>query len=460
MAGEGLEADDLRTVELDDALSGSVASSTWGVRLGALARWRLALWLMSAAGIFAWLATLAPWMMTQVLPFYLSLHLSSTHAIVIPASDPALIELERFVSTHRFPAAGVTLLFVSVELFGAIGLLVGGALFMALRPRLRATLLFVYVAWLVTQVAQAFLATALMASGGFMAAWVGLSRDWKIVSVSPSLGLWFGWLAALLGALGVVLARQAMRADALALSDALGAASASAGGWWQAHAARPRFERWGVVAATVGIGLWAGGFFALPWLTQGCVGLHISFTHFASGSCAGLDSTDALGQSAIFGLVSHAIAQVTVRLSPVGAAQSSVAALTSPGILILPVAALAGWALLALWGDQGGARRYGWLAGWLVLACVEAALAFQGGGYELTHPLILNFSITGPWVYGPGLAMTLVGLAVAGAGMAVARASAGYDASAPTQASSLGVSVSSLSSSRPRPTKSSVGEKM
>lgn len=456
MAGEGLGADGLRTIELDDALEGA-APPHWAARLSARAQWRLALSLMSAAGVFAWTATLAPWMVTRVLPFY-----SSSQAIVIPEGDPVLIGLARFVSTHSFPATGVTFLFVSVELFGAIGLLVGGALFMALRPRLRTTLLFVYVAWLVMQVAQAFLATTLMASGSFMTTWVGVSRDWKVAAVSPSLGLWFGWLTALLGVAGIVLARQAIRADARAPSDAPGAAGVSAGGWWQAHAAQPRIERWGTVAATVGIGLWACGFFALPWLTQGCVGLHFSFTHFASGSCAGLDSTDALGQSALFGLGSHTIAQTIVSLSPGDTAQSSVVALTSPGILILPIAALAGWALLALWGDQGGARRYGWVAGWLVFACVVAALAFQGGGYELAHPLILNFNITGPWVYGPGLVVTLAGLAVAGAGIAVAIGSALHGASATDQASSLAASSAapSPSSSRPSPTARSVGEKM
>lgn len=448
MAGEGLRADDLRTVELDDALEGA-APSRWGSWLSVHAQWRLGLWLMSAAGFFAWVATGAPWMLARVLPF-----VAASEPIPIQGGDPALSDLAQFVHSHGFPTAGLALLFTGAEMYGAIGLLIGGALFMSLRPRVRATLLLVYAAWLATQGAQAFFASTLMASGSFAAPWLGMSPDLRIVTMSPGLGLWLTWLAALLGIAGVILARQALRQGAL---DAPGA-SGMMGDWRQALAARPRAERWGVGLATTGLVLWFCGFFALPWLTQGCTGLHVSFTHFLSGSCAGLDSADTLAQSPFWKLfLPSASAGGSAGLG--SDARFTAQALASPGFFVVLATALAGWALLALWGDQGGARRYGWVVAWLVFACVVAAMAFAGAQDMQANPIILAFNNTGPWMYGPGLAVTLAGLAVAGGGLACALSATLRDRIGDAAQASLSSS-SSSSSSRPSPTARSVGEKM
>jgi hypothetical protein len=85
----------------------------------------------------------------------------------------------------------------------------------------------------------------------------------------------------------------------------------------------------------------------------------------------------------------------------------------------LLLALLAVWALLRVWFGAADARRYGWPLMWLLLAGIVAALAVQGSQSDLRDPLALG-SATAPWVYGPGLAVTLVGLALALLGLALA----------------------------------------
>jgi hypothetical protein len=86
--------------------------------------------------------------------------------------------------------------------------------------------------------------------------------------------------------------------------------------------------------------------------------------------------------------------------------------------LYLLLALAACWALLRLWGGAGGARRYGWSLVWLVAATMIAALAFQGSRSDLRDPLALSNTIASLWVYGPGLAVTFAGLALAALGLA------------------------------------------
>jgi hypothetical protein len=76
--------------------------------------------------------------------------------------------------------------------------------------------------------------------------------------------------------------------------------------------------------------------------------------------------------------------------------------------------------LLRIWFGAVDVRRYGWPLTWLLLAGFVAALAAQGSQFDLRDPLALGAGSAAPWVYGPGLVVTLVGLAAALLGLALA----------------------------------------
>jgi hypothetical protein len=183
--------------------------------------------------------------------------------------------------------------------------------------------------------------------------------------------------------------------------------------------------------ATIGALIWICGFFTLPWVMQGCTGLRVSLTHFASDTCAGLGAADTLTRSPIAQLFAASSSDPLTSL-PMGASipmsdtlfSFTARALAGVGFIYLLLAALACWALLRLWSGPVGARRYGWSLAWLALACLVAAFAYAGSGVALANPVTLNLNITGAWTYGPGLVVALIGLAVAALGLSYALASA------------------------------------
>jgi hypothetical protein len=168
--------------------------------------------------------------------------------------------------------------------------------------------------------------------------------------------------------------------------------------------AHPRTP-WQVLAAllfTAGVALWALGFFAVPWATVNCSGLHVSLNHFVSGSCAGLDAGDALVYSPRLGLKGL---DDTAR-------QGS--ALTALYALLAGYAALA---LVAAWRRVRTRAMLVWCGCWLVGITLLAGLAVRGVAPILAEDPKLSSASIGEWVTGPGVAITFVGLLAAWAGL-------------------------------------------
>ncbi|MGH2487351.1 MAG: hypothetical protein ACRDHE_15190, partial [Ktedonobacterales bacterium] len=65
---------------------------------------------------------------------------------------------------------------------------------------------------------------------------------------------------------------------------------------------RSQPQRWAALALSLGIGLWLVGFIVTPWATVNCTDTPFTLNHFVEGSCAGLDSGDALSALAAFHL--------------------------------------------------------------------------------------------------------------------------------------------------------------
>lgn len=377
-------------------------------RLNPRVLWWLAQWLIIASAACGWVSYAMPWAQSFGLPIFNPM----LYGTLQPLAGLA-------------PLVGVAPLWLSpLALFAisALDLLIALALIPRQRPRIRLALLVAHALWLALLLAQLMVFFGQLGGGA-----------------TPEAGLWLGWLSILLGATGLTLARLALRRG---FSD-VGAMDARA-----VAVSRGRFERASFVLAAVGVALWGCGYYALPWATQGCMGLHFALNHFVDGNCAGYDAADVLVRASAVTHLDGATSGVFGMLARL---------LVSAFFLYTLLGALAIWALVWLWRSAHTARRYIWLLCWLIIASSVAGLTTQGAGVALANPRPLIFGMTGPWVYGPGLATTLAGLAVTAIGLlGVFIAARGASAQAPTQASL----VSSLASSRSSPTASSVGEKM
>ncbi|HEX6123423.1 MAG TPA: hypothetical protein VFY89_09690 [Ktedonobacterales bacterium] len=162
---------------------------------------------------------------------------------------------------------------------------------------------------------------------------------------------------------------------------------------------------WQVLAAllfTVGVALWALGFFAVPWATVNCHELHISLNHFVAGSCAGLDAGDALVYSPRLGL----------KALDDSARQGS--ALTALYALLAGYAVLA---LVATWRRVRTRAMLLWCGCWLLGITLLAGLAVRGVEPILAQDPALSSASIGEWVMGPGVAITFLGLLAAWAGL-------------------------------------------
>jgi hypothetical protein len=87
------------------------------------------------------------------------------------------------------------------------------------------------------------------------------------------------------------------------------------------------------------------------------------------------------------------------------------------------LAMIALWAVARLWLGSQGVGRYGWLLLYLIVASFAALLGWQGATATVSYSLGLGVGISGPWVYGPGVAVTFAGLALAALGLVGAFAS-------------------------------------
>jgi hypothetical protein len=198
------------------------------------------------------------------------------------------------------------------------------------------------------------------------------------------LGLALGWGAA-----------ELLRAETRRGEDALLPAMTSV------RSPRSTLQLAGAEIVSIGLFAWGLGFLALPWATVNCSTITLSLTHYVDGACAGLDAADALA------FASYASTHVTLNS-------------LSSGLGLLAYGLLAGGALLVI-GGSWWRRASLWLCLWLTLwpvAAVAAAIyALRGVGIIREAAPVLASSAVGPWVTGPGVAVTFVGLLLVIAGL-------------------------------------------
>ena len=174
-------------------------------------------------------------------------------------------------------------------------------------------------------------------------------------------------------------------------------------------AARTRLWTLAAALATLGVAVWALGFFAIPWAADNCAAIPFSLNHFVDGYCAGLDSGDAL--STLLGRrLSSAMWNVSVALYPLY------------GLLL----AGAWLAVLAVWRGGAALAARGWVACWLLAATGCALLASRGVAVIITQAPLLSSDSAGAWRRASGIPVTLAGLLLAWAGLLLLeRAAAG-----------------------------------
>lgn len=157
-----------------------------------------------------------------------------------------------------------------------------------------------------------------------------------------------------------------------------------------------RRHRLGGAALSVGILVWAVGFFAVPWATVNCPSLPLTVNHFTEGACGGLDSADALAYQVAQG--------VSARTWNIGAGIYPLYGILLGGALLL---------LAAIWLRPASRLVLGWASVWLLLATGAAFLAYRGVGFITTHPPALSAEASGAWNGATGVAVTLLGLLLA-----------------------------------------------
>lgn len=170
----------------------------------------------------------------------------------------------------------------------------------------------------------------------------------------------------------------------------------------------------GLGLLTVGILLWGLGFMAIPWATVNCPITPITLNHFVSGSCAALDSGDALSYFATRTLPREA-------WNLAGGIYPLYGVLVGGGLLVL----------IAQWRTSPSRVICAWATLWLVGASAIAYLAYRGVGVILTVNPVMSAQAIGTWVGASGVTTTLLGLLFAWLGIIPLERAAAFTAPPP-----------------------------
>ncbi|HET9112063.1 MAG TPA: hypothetical protein VFN78_14635 [Ktedonobacterales bacterium] len=370
-------------------VTGAATSDLWA-RLSPRTTWRLALGLLLVGGALGWMANWFPWASSGM----------------VWVGNPALRTLAplRAALIERYPLVAEPVLVVILLTYDAMGVVLAFLLISRHRPFMRATLLIVYALWLASLAASLLYISGALVTGHGAALMPSPSPDMPLAdippvgAVTPAFGLWLGWLTIPLGAASLVLARSAERRGLPA--EALGA-----------PAARTRLELASAGLATLGVIIWEVGFFALPWVTQGCSGIHFSLNHYLIGTCSAWDSADMLARwSAAY----ETAQQIGAGASSIGLFAAVARVLTDLTLISMLVSLVTLWAVTRLWVGSRGAGRYGWLVACLAISGAIALAAWQASAGALTRSASLA---TAPPVYGPGVLVTFAGMTLAALGL-------------------------------------------
>lgn len=367
----------------------------------------LGIGLMIVAGVCGWLMEMTPWGWALVSHAYEG-GIGGPDVGVLTIFGPTFFQgLGGVVRVSHLGYAERMLIFSAAQFPTVAGVIVGVALIARLRPRVRLALLVIYTLWILLLLLQLLFFTGQFRSGALATptAIGALNPAAQVLSVSLGAGYWFAWLAATLGGVGCLLLWRPLLADLRRP--------------WPSTRGRGWVERAGAGVVTLGIVVWIAGFFTLPWVTQSCSGLRFSLLSFSGAACSGLDASDVIIRAPLAGSLSI---RAWYGLTPDGSMAQALRLLWTTEAFYLLLALLAVWALLRIWFGAADAQRYGWPLTWLLLAGIVSAVAAQGSQYDLGDPLALGSAVA-PWVYGPGLTVTLVGLALALLGLALAGAS-------------------------------------
>lgn len=378
--------------------TGVAIASGWA-RLSPRATWWLALGLLLAGGVLGWLASWLPWVTSGM----------------VWVGNPTLASLTRALerALERYPLLREPVYVVIWFTYDVLGVVLALVLISRHRPRVRAALRIVYALWLASLAASVLYFSGMLATGHGAALMPSLPPDMPpadmppIGAITPALGLWLGWLSFPLGGAGLVLARSAERRGLpVDVPDM--------------PAPRTRLEVICAGLATLGFIVWQVGFFALPWVTQGCSGIHFSLNHYLIGNCSAWDSADMLAR---WSQGTQTELQIATGASSIGFVTAVARILTDLTLISMVVSLVTLWAAARLWVGSRGAGRYGWLAACLAISGTIALAAWQASAGALTRSEPLAFGATAPPVYGPGVLVTFVGMALAALSLAAALAS-------------------------------------
>ncbi len=144
---------------------------------------------------------------------------------------------------------------------------------------------------------------------------------------------------------------------------------------------------------TAGALVWGVGFYLMPQaITTTCPPVTFSFTQFAHGSCAGIDSDQVLQWAWYAGL--NPVASLLYTLG------RNFELLVALGV----ITALGGWTRLL------SVTTLAWLAAWPALAFGVALVALQGVGVVARYGFQLAAEPGGSWHAAPGMVVTFAGI--------------------------------------------------
>jgi hypothetical protein len=338
-------------------------------------------WLSVAGAILSVLSIQAPWARIQLAITQPGQGASETTWVALAprVAIDSLLSARFGVQSYRLAVDVTFLWFVTL----ASGVVLALALAFWRRSRLAGV---AYLAWL----ALVTIGMALIAYSVFRfpatAACYSNCANIAVLARVPVAGLWLN-----AGALALIWVGSLARLMSLRRAGAgVGRAAFDS-----AFALRSLLSpgRIGAALATLGILVWFFGYVFTPWATQGCTGFPINWSHFVSGSCAGLDSDEVL-----------------VYATSSGFANGSYLGLWITGVLLAMLVAL-----IAVWQPGWISLMFSLI--WTISATWLTALAISGFPGVFKHSQHFNFS-PAPWVVGYGPAVSVAGLVILWAGLA------------------------------------------